>query len=1029
MSWVHSMWIAGALAALARGHHAMIEGHDLSKSGYHLCTANETRTVSCVVFRVAPYIVQRHCGGWLPWRMCNVTLYKITYGTEYKKVTQEVTRCCHGFIRVGSYCALSLDRSREFTTKPGLCPAAGEEPPDTCETCVWDIDCSGWQKCCETVNGSRCVDPATNGGSSLNVTVTVKTDYHRMMASDKGLLNHTQLLLAMVNGALNSSEVSVKYLSSCPVGPYRTATSLIIGCNTTLSLDDTTADMHLLLRDVTEVSSVTVEDVDECAHPALRNCSPQAECNNTVASYRCTCRQGYTDVLPQNAGASCEGASATGPPSPPAPPTQDGPVENHTPVVVSSPDPNQPTAAPALSTTSENLSPSYTTYTSVTPPEESSTCAPPQLTQLSSSHITDTSFYLYWSSPSPSNQTSYLVVLRYGSEVISLWETNENTLNVTGLYPGVLYNVTVTPCACDAQGESLRVNVKTAAQTLAATARVTNINFTEDFLNSSSQAYLNFSTSFKEEIYKSLSPELMELVKSGKVRIEITSVSWGSVVVNFTIVSAQNYDTPSVSDAVLSSLLNSSNYYLDENSTRVFDFDECASGINDCSQYATCNNTWGSYTCVCNDGFEDMDPGWPGRVCGDTTSLTTPTTVPTATTSLTTPTTVPTATTSLTTPTTVPTATTSLTTPTTVPTATTSLTTPTTVDTATTSLTTPTAGVIVNLPTDMTNGKISVECGLTAIMVTVAKEFLLTNQISELSLHLGRESNRADVLNSTHVRLAVPWNDTDLLSVSNNTYYTAQVTLFNSVAPQANRTPGVARILKLPIICTYRKSILTSQHFGDIGYNMIIDPITVSGSFKVIMQLLNGTFPLPQNYTLSPDEDVVVRVTLNTSAEEVKLVISRCWATPTLNPVDIHSYIFLNSSCPLPHSYTSIISNGNASSSSLSVRIFSFVMLDVIYLHCQVQICVEMGSATCVPVRTFKSCVMCDLPIMYFTESLEEPLDMVHVVGFSVLGITMSLVFLGGLMCLFFYQRNRIGNYNFNIKPRQDNFTFHVFNT
>ncbi|KAK0132114.1 Uromodulin-like 1 [Merluccius polli] len=364
----------------------------------------------------------------------------------------------------------------------------------------------------------------------------------------------------------------------------------------------------------------------------------------------------------------------------------------------------------------------------------------------------------------------------------------------------------------------------------------------------------------------------------------------------------------------------------------------------------------------------------------------------------------------------------------------------------------------------MTNGKIWVECGLTAIMVTVAKEFLLTNQISELSLHLGRESNRADVLNSTHVRLAVPWNDTDLLS--NNTYYTAQVTLFNSVAPQANRTPGVARILKLPIICTYRKSILTSQHFGDIGYNMIIDPITVSGSFKVIMQLLNGTFPLPHNYTLSPDEDVVVRVTLNTSAEEVKLVISRCWATPTLNPVDIHSYIFLNSSCPLPHSYTSIISNGNASSSSLSVRIFSFVMLDVIYLHCQVQICVEMGSATCVPVRTFttppfdcsvrkarlsntqhkavgssgalfrlngvgfprRSCVMCDLPIMYFAEIPQEPLDIVHVVGFSVLGITMSLMFLGGLICLFFYQRNRIGNYNFNIKPRQDNFTFHVFN-
>ena len=53
-------------------------------------------------------------------------------------------------------------------------------------------------------------------------------------------------------------------------------------------------------------------DVDECAHTALRNCSPHAECNNTEASYHCTCRYGYTDVLPQNAGASCEGVFVRG---------------------------------------------------------------------------------------------------------------------------------------------------------------------------------------------------------------------------------------------------------------------------------------------------------------------------------------------------------------------------------------------------------------------------------------------------------------------------------------------------------------------------------------------------------------------------------------------------------------------------------------------------------------------------------------------------------------------------------------------
>ncbi|KAG7250024.1 hypothetical protein CRUP_034267, partial [Coryphaenoides rupestris] len=109
-------------------------------------------------------------------------------------------------------------------------------------------------------------------------------------------------------------------------------------------------------------------------------------------------------------------------------------------------------------------------------------------------------------------------------------------------------------------------------------------------------------------------------------------------------------------------------------------------------------------------------------------------------------------------------------------------------------------------------------------------------------------------------------------------------------------------------------------------------------------------------------------------------------------------------SCPLPHSYTTVVSNGNSSESSLSVRIFSFVVLDVIYLHCQVHICVEMGAATCVP-----------------------ELSLFHVVGFSVLGIAISLVFICGLTCVFFYQRNRIGHYNFSIKPKEDNFTFHAF--
>lgn len=74
---------------------------------------------------------------------------------------------------------------------------------------------------------------------------------------------------------------------------------------------------------------------------------------------------------------------------------------------------------------------------------------------------------------------------------------------------------------------------------------------------------------------------------------------------------------------------------------------------------------------------------------------------------------------------------------------------------------------------------------------------------------------------------------------------------------------------------------------------MIKDIIMGLGSFQVSVQLLNGTVPLPHNYSLSPGDAVVVEVSLNTSSEQIKLIINKCWATPTPNPADTYSYIFM----------------------------------------------------------------------------------------------------------------------------------------
>ncbi|XP_049449087.1 uromodulin-like 1 [Epinephelus fuscoguttatus] len=1294
MSWMLSIWVAAALLALCKGQNTVHEGNSLSASGYHLCINNETRNVSFLVVHTVSDTVTKKCGDWLLWRTCTVTVYKMTYKTEYKTVTEQVTRCCNGYEQVGRYCALPVNRSVEFTAKPGSCPTADGLHPRY-EDCEWDIDCPGQLKCCQTLRGFLCIDPASsanyseNGGCRFNATVTVKTDYQQLMSSERGHLNHIRLLQAMVTGALQS-DVSVYYLSSQPVHPYRSATSLLIESNCTLSLYNVTSKLHLLLKHIQEVSSVTVEDIDECAEPALRQCSPHADCNNTMGSYHCACHQGYIDVDPNNPGAHCTAdvmvATTTEPPFtylPPmtttCPPAFTTETSMTTALSNTSPVPyNNSSHAPQWTTSAPYSSMSST----VESPLPTTTCSPPSITSVWAANVTGTSFCVYWSSHFQTNQT-YQVVLSKGSEVTQSWGTSQTMLEVRNLQPGVLYNVTVTPRSCGGQGVALQISVKTDAQTLDVTVRLTNIEFTADLHNTSSQAYENLTESIRAEIYQSLSPEIKALMDSGQVRIQIRGLSPGSVVVIFSIIStpSQSQDISNVSTAVLNSLINITKYTVDRNSTSTTDFNECASGENDCSLSATCTNTWASYTCVCQDGFIDNNPERPGRACQaiattttaptttttaltttmtpPTTTMTAPTTTTTAlTTTATAPTTImtaptttaaptivaaptstmtatattisapttiaasavtataptttitvttttatapttttaptitaapaitttasPTATTALTTTTAAPTTTTTASTitaapatittasttitaaptttttastitaapttttspttttaalttttspttttaaPTTTttastitaapaiittasttitaaPTATTSPTTttvaPTTATAATTSApittataptttttvpTTTTTSTITTIPTTTTTTSttttstamipmtstptttltiptttitspttsggavrtattaISVQCRLAAITVTIHRDFLQNNNIRESTLYLGLPECGVNGGNATHAQLTVAWNECGTSLVHNDTYYTTSVTLFNSMDMYTSSSGAVEvprKRLEVPIMCTYMKSMLISADFGSMGYDMIQDLIMGSGSFQVTVQLMNGTMPLPHNYSLSSKETVVVEVSVNTSSDQIKVVINKCWATPTQNPADTPSETFLENSCSL-NQYTTVLMNGNSSTSRVSVQIFSVVDMDVIYLHCQVQICVEIGSDTCVPdclQRTSRSSHTIGSTLRTYgpvwrsgEDSLEEGYTTLHIVGLSCLGIGLSLLFIIGFLCLFYYQRNRIGNYNFNAKPKQENFTYLVFNT
>ncbi|XP_072181951.1 hyalin-like [Diadema setosum] len=47
------------------------------------------------------------------------------------------------------------------------------------------------------------------------------------------------------------------------------------------------------------------------------------------------------------------------------------------------------------------------------------------------------------------------------------------------------------------------------------------------------------------------------------------------------------------------------------------DFNECSNASHDCHENARCINAQGNFTCECNDGYTDLRPPHPGRLCED----------------------------------------------------------------------------------------------------------------------------------------------------------------------------------------------------------------------------------------------------------------------------------------------------------------------------------------------------------------------------------------------------------------------------
>uniref|UniRef100_A0A8C4XWJ9 ZP domain-containing protein n=1 Tax=Gopherus evgoodei TaxID=1825980 RepID=A0A8C4XWJ9_9SAUR len=314
---------------------------------------------------------------------------------------------------------------------------------------------------------------------------------------------------------------------------------------------------------------------------------------------------------------------------------------------------------------------------------------------------------------------------------------------------------------------------------------------------------------------------------------------------------------------------------------------------------------------------------------------------------------------------------------------------------------------------------VRVFCEIEKIVIAIQKIFLQQESISESALYLGEPHCNVSFSNDTHVVLWTSWNRCGTKVQSNMTK-----TIVKTILRNDNSSQKVIHNLKIvcPIHCVFQNNLLTSSGYSSEGVYTFFEDLHGSGYFITEMQLFVGNSSVPQNFSVSASDDILIEVGIQKEDSNLKVVVTECWATPTSNSGDPLSFGFINNSCPVPEAYTTMIENGNSRKAQFKLKIFSFVNNSVVYLHCKIRICVETSESTCrtscQDVRSLKSG-----EIIMATKNEKAPgLG----IGSIILIVIAVFVFVLGVVALSVSQYQRkTGRYNFKIKS--DNFSYQVF--
>ncbi|XP_073743155.1 uromodulin-like 1 [Callorhinus ursinus] len=280
----------------------------LSLLSFQLCNYSMTRNVQKVEAVQASHVIYAPCGGWIPWRRCPKTVYRTQYVAVEVPESRNVTDCCAGYEQLGLYCVLPLNRSREFTSRPGVCPEVGLEAPAS--PCVLDTDCLGLRKCCPSSWGHHCVAPALRAPESpvtfwYRLTVLVKMDFKKLEEVDPRLLDHIRLLHSMVTSALQPLRPAVHHLQSARGDTSTTVSQLLLGLWRPVPVAHVSAMLDEVVKRVYEVIDIQAQDVDECFIEELSACSGREQCSNMEGSSQCTCHPEPPASAPRKLNRTC----------------------------------------------------------------------------------------------------------------------------------------------------------------------------------------------------------------------------------------------------------------------------------------------------------------------------------------------------------------------------------------------------------------------------------------------------------------------------------------------------------------------------------------------------------------------------------------------------------------------------------------------------------------------------------------------------------------------------------------------------